>query len=67
MPKENTALQIDPEDLKEKIIPIFEEVLDQKFNEETIKKLVDENPKLVEALKTVNKKDVIIGEVPRKR
>ena len=64
MPEEATALQIDPKDLREKIIPIFEEVLDQKFNEETVAKLVDQNPKLVEALKTVNKGAVIIGELP---
>lgn len=63
----NTAVQIDPKDLREKIIPIFEEVLDQKFNEETVKGLVDANPRLVEALKAVNKQEIIIGEVPDER
>ena len=67
MGESNLAIQIDPEDLRAKIIPIFEEVLDQQFNEETIKSLVDKNPKLVEALKGVKTREVIIGDVPEEK
>lgn len=60
-----TAILIEPEALKKTIIPIFEEVLDQKFNEETIIKIVDANPALMKALQAVDKRQVIIGELPQ--
>lgn len=59
----STVIQIDPSALTKTIIPVFEEVLDQQFNEETIKALVAKHPELVKALEAVNKREVIIGEV----
>jgi len=63
----NLAIKIDKKDLREKIIPIMEEALDQKFNEETIQLIVDRSPELARALVDVDKKQVIIGEVPDER
>ena len=47
---------------RNEIISVMEEVLDTRFNEKTIGKVVDE--KLEKHLKPVDKKDVILGEIP---